>query len=306
MSDLERVQRGVPATLVVTFYGDETPIDADGDAVNVTVKRADGSTLSSGSALHQGSAGSGQYKYTVPAQSSLNILEVTWTGNFSGQPTSLVTEVEIVGGFLFTVSELRSYDTALANPDRFPLSMVLDRRIEVEDEFEDICGRAFVARFNREVIQQTPAFLWEGQRSYGQPFLELEKPELQAITKLTVDGTDQLDWVTQKLVTRDRDDPYVLNLYGDALAMAYAEEIEIEYEYGMWRTPPVLKDKAKKRARGLLVGQTSRIDERATIMSIPDFGTFNLATPGQRGSHTGIPDIDEALSRYMIGNGGIR
>jgi hypothetical protein len=55
----------------------------------------------------------------------------------------------------------------------------------------------------------------------------------------------------------------------------------------------------------MLVAGRSRIDERATLMQIPDFGTFNLATPGQRGSWTGIPDVDVVIDQYTLDGGGI-
>jgi hypothetical protein len=45
------------------------------------------------------------------------------------------------------------------------------------------------------------------------------------------------------------------------------------------------------------------MDERATTMLIPDVGTVNLATPGMRGSETGVPDIDVVLERFKIDGG---
>jgi hypothetical protein len=53
----------------------------------------------------------------------------------------------------------------------------------------------------------------------------------------------------------------------------------------------------------ILLGQASTIDERATTMILPDIGTVNLATPGLRGSQTGVPDIDVVLSRYTLDGG---
>jgi len=51
------------------------------------------------------------------------------------------------------------------------------------------------------------------------------------------------------------------------------------------------------------VSTAARIDERATVMNIPDFGNFQLATPGQRGSYTGIPEVDIVLDSYRLGWG---
>ncbi len=78
----------------------------------------------------------------------------------------------------------------------------------------------------------------------------------------------------------------------------YLPIIYIEYEYGTAQVPRMISEKAKKRAKGNLIGLASTIDPRATTMNIPDVGFVNLATPGQRGSQTGIPDIDVILERY--------
>jgi hypothetical protein len=78
--------------------------------------------------------------------------------------------------------------------------------------------------------------------------------------------------------------------------------VDMTYEYGMAVVPTPIKYKALKRAKMLLVGQSSTIDERALTMTLPDIGTVNLATPGVRGSETGVPDIDVVLSRYALGS----
>lgn len=289
--DIERVLRGTPATVTVTFYGGEAAQDADVD-VTVTVKNPDGTTYSTSTALHEGAAGSGQYKVNIPPQTNLTLFEVVWTGTFSGNPVTLTSYVEVVGGFYYTLSELRKYDPALANTTRFTTEALIEKRAEVEAEFEEICGRAFVPRFHREV------------RSIytGENYLRTEKPEVFNITKLTVDGADFTSWVTAGNIQRDPDDPHILHLFDDAVGLAWSDNVVLEYEYGLKRVPPLIKSVAKKRARGLLLGMNATIDERATVMAIPDFGTFNLATPGPK--YTGIPDIDAVLHRHMLGTSG--
>jgi hypothetical protein len=79
--------------------------------------------------------------------------------------------------------------------------------------------------------------------------------------------------------------------------------VTAEYEYGMTRVPLLIKQKALKRAKMFLVGANSTIDERALTMNLPDIGSINLATPGVRGSETGVPDIDVVLNRYNLDGG---
>lgn len=283
--DIERVVRNTPATLTVTFYTDETPNDADG-TVSVVIKRANGTTLTSGNAVHQGAAGSGKYAFNLAPQASLNNLTVDWSGTFSGAVATISNRVEIVGGHYFTIAELRGYDSALADSSKYSTAALADARLAVEVEFERVCHRAFVHRFFREPFQGD-----------GSHYVWLKYPEIKQVLSvndvavvddsdfLTYDGMYELRWLTDIFVN---DEPYI-----------------IEYEYGMDDVPVDIKRAALRRARGLLTGSRARIDERATVMQIPDFGTFQLSTPGQRGAMTGIPDIDVVLADYALGRGGV-
>jgi hypothetical protein len=139
--------------------------------------------------------------------------------------------------------------------------------------------------------------------------LWLEKPEFTKINALTVYSTDQLAWYTSGYLTRDKYSPRGVQVTQAAVGLFvyppiyYPSAIVIEYEYGMRYVPTPIKNKALKRAKSMLLGQKSTIDERATTMTLPDIGTVNLATPGVRGSQTGIPDIDVVLERYTIDGG---
>jgi hypothetical protein len=288
---MDRVLRNTAATITVTFYNGSTAVEADG-LVTVIAKKADGTTLFSTNATNE--AAVGVYSVIIPAQASLNILTLTWSGTFSGTVITIETVVEIVGGFYFTIGELRGYDSALSNTTRFPNQALIDARANVEAEFEDICSRAFVPRFYREtalVPDSDSNLIWT------------EKPEVFNITSLTVDGVDQIGWVTSNFIKRDKYSPRALRVTDAARATLYALDVTAEYEYGMTQVPLPIKQKALKRAKQLLLGQSSSIDERATTMLIPDVGTVNLATPGLRGAETGVPDIDVVLNRYKIDGG---
>ena len=289
----QRILRGSPVTLSVTFTGDETPIDPDGNAVTVTVKNLAGGTIASGSATR---TGAGTYTFNLAAQSALNVLTIEWVGTFSGSPATVTTSAEVVGGTYFTLYELRNYDPVLTNTTRYPSAKLAKARELVESKFEKTCGRAFVPRYAREVFAADGSRLY--WRHYGQPSREifLSNPEPLRPISLTVDGVDWSD----KVLTRDSDNLRVLRLpIGDYFS-PYSEVI-IEYEYGRDVVPTDVREAALKLSKYLLVADQSRIDERATAMTIPDFGTFAMATPGMRGSFTGIPEVDIVLSDYQIG-----
>jgi hypothetical protein len=287
---VERVLRNTAATITVTFYNGSTAVDADSDPT-VVAKKADGTTLFSTTATNEAPVGT--YSVVIPAQATLNVITLTWTGLFTGTPVVITSTVEIVGGFYFSIAELRAYDKALQDTNRFPTTALVDARMQVEAEFEDICGRAFVPRYYKEtgVSREDVDMLW------------LDMPEPITILKYTVDGADQIGWYNSGLIKRDKYAPRALVLTGEALASMYATNIDMEYEYGLKNVPTPIKYKALKRARQVLIGQNSTIDERALTMSLPEIGTVNLATPGVRGSETGVPDIDVVLSRYKLGSG---
>jgi hypothetical protein len=273
-----RIVRGSPATLSATFYVDETGTALD-DVPTVTVTRVGGSQVATGAAT---SAGGGTYTYTLPPQADLAVLSASWTGERDGQAVSVDTYAEVVGSEYFSISELRNSDSVLQNTTKYPTSKLISTRLAVESEFEGICGRSFVPRYAREVLYGD-----------GTGTLWLSNPEPLRVISCTVDGED---WSDREFNRPD----YNLRILtvNDA---RWHRKIVIEYEYGKPEVPVRIKEAAIKRAKYSLVSGQSRIDERATVMNIPEFGNFVLATPGVRGSYTGIPEVDVVLDDYVLG-----
>lgn len=296
---MDQVLRNTAATVTVTFYNGSSPVDADADPT-VVVKRADGTTLLSTTATNEPDPG--VYSVIIPAQSSLNILTLVWTGEFDGTEVSIESIVEIVGGFYFSIAELRNYDSALANTTKYPNTALIEARNLVESEFEDICERAFVPRFHREVTETNSGYYTLDSWSEG--YIELEKPEPIRVNALKVNNVDRLTWYSDGNIYKAKEDPHQLVFRSVAgQGIRGATKLELEYEYGMTQVPTPIKQKALKRAKMVLLGMNSTIDERASTMSLPDIGIINLVTPGQRGSETGIPDIDVVLDRYKLSGG---
>jgi len=299
---IDRVQRNTPATLQVSFYVDEALTDPDGNAATFTAVKADGTTHTATTAATRQSQG--KYSFNLPSQSALQNLTCTWAGTFSGAAVSIVTFVEIVGSFLFSVAEMRAYDAVLTDTSKYPYDTIISKRMQVEQEFESICKRAFVTRFDRETF--------EGD---GSTVLWVSNPDVTNVTKLTIDGVDYMSYVTAGSLRVDRYNSKLL-YWTDRSGLFFIEgaPIVIEYEYGMKPTPWDISEKAKKRARGFLTSKNTRIDERATVINA-DFGRINLATPGMDMGfgryvrsglgvwHTGVPDIDVVLERHRFKDG---
>lgn len=276
-----RIVRGSPATLSATFYVDETGTELD-DVPDVTVTRVGGSQVATGTAT---AAGGGTYTYTLPPQTALAVLSASWTGERDGQAVSVDTFAEVVGSEYFSISELRNSDSVLQNTSKYPTSKLISTRLAVESEFEGICGRSFVPRYAREVLYGS-----------GTGTLWLSYPEPLRMISCAV-GDD--DWSDKELTAADYNLRILTLPYGTAWPRG--SKIVIEYEYGKPEVPVRIKEAALKRAKYSLVSGQSRIDERATVMNIPEFGNFVLATPGVRGSYTGIPEVDVVLDDYVLG-----
>ena len=127
--------------------------DDDGAAVTIEdpqVAIADGS----GSALDfEGAptAAAGSLSFTVPAGvlTALDTYRVTWSGTVSGAPWEHHQEIELCGGYLFEISDLRAWDPSFADTVRYPAAVMRAARTAAEQRLEQACRVAFVPRARR-------------------------------------------------------------------------------------------------------------------------------------------------------------
>ncbi len=278
---MRRIVRGSPGMLTATFYLDDAPVDLDADPL-VSIRQPDGDPVVIDAPTVR--TDDGTYAYELVAQSGVMALSCEWTGLRGGMPVQTWTYAEIVGAEYFSLAELRKFDSVLQSTTKYPDAKLRAARLSVETEFEGICGRSFVPRYAQETLTGD-----------GSGRVWLSNPDPIRLISLSVDGEA---WVGASL-RRPTDNLRVLDL--DSGVFARGAPIAIEYEYGFREVPIRIKHAALKRAKYSLVADVSRIDERATTMNIPDFGNFVLATPGMRGSYTGIPEVDVVLADYAIG-----
>ncbi len=270
-ADFERILRGSPGRLSVTFYDDEDAVDVG--PVAVTATGPAGAVILSGVIAESDNAGT--YAVTLPAQDNLGRLEVTWTS----ATRTATTFAEIAGGFYFSLAAARASDASLSSPDKYPTARLKRGRVEVEDEFERMCGVAFVPRYARAVFT----------RNIGDRVDYLLRPAPRRILALTVDG------VPQEL-------PYLAGLrldpYGALSGIQKGGSLVLEYEHGFDAPPPDLRRAALTRLRYNLLSDHGGVPDRATGFTSAEGGTYTLATAGRAGYHTGIPEVDEVLDAY--------
>lgn len=289
---MQRILRGVAATLSVTLTdGDGTAAAASG-AVTVGVIRADGTVLvAAGTATANPSTG----VYTVgltPAQNAaLDLLTATWTDAGDGSVHTSLHEV--VGGFLFSVAEARDLEPTLADTSAYPTAKILQVRTEVEQECEAICDVAFVPRYRRARVDGT-----------GGVELLLPDHEIRTVRSVrTYADSDTYAALTSAQLAELLVFPDDRRIERPATAAFDLGRLNVvvEYEHGYDAPPPDLKRANVRHLRHRLNAGKSGIPDRANRLTTNQGVTYDLERPGP--FSTGIPDVDAVYQRYSKRSG---
>lgn len=124
----------------------------DGTVVDVGVVTYDltdfdDTAVASGTATKSGSGVNTEYKISVPNQTELGLLTLTWT-RASG--AKLVDHIEVVGGQLFTEAEARNFDSAtFADEDEYPDAEIAAERLRITDLLEEWTATSWIPRWRR-------------------------------------------------------------------------------------------------------------------------------------------------------------
>ncbi|MCK2214286.1 hypothetical protein MF672_010855 [Actinomadura sp. ATCC 31491] len=295
---LTRIARTRAATLRHVFEVDETPTDSAGP-VTVEVTDATGTQVAAGPAT---SAGMGVYTFALPAQTGLALLTVAWAATIDGADVVETDEVEIVGGFYFSLRQGRASDSALSDTTKYSTEDLIQARTEVEVECERITQRAFVPRYRRVLLDGTGTrdlLLPDGGDDLVAGVQLRGVRVLRSATMSPRAGQPYVPLTTAQLgalvVTRDgllrRGDG---NVWTEGIG-----NVLLEYEYGSDAPPEDLVRASLVRFRSRLNIHKSGIPDRATSYTAADGGTYRLTMPGA--AATGIPEVDAVYSRYSRG-----
>lgn len=292
---LIRVLKTSQVTISHTFYVDETPTDASG-TVAVTVARLDGTVVASGNAS-AGTAGDGKYEFVLPgsATAQLDALVVDWSGSIAGAIVTTRDYVEVVGGFLFGLAEARAVSSRLSDTTAFPQARLAAKRVEVEQDCERICGRAFVPRYARFLLNGT-----------GYSHLVTPDAELRAVRSVKVAdqaGGTFVDLTVSELAAVAPLDSGVLVRDDGGIWPAGRRNILVEYEHGFDFPPDPVRTAGIRHLRYLLEAERSGIPDRAVTWSTLETGAvYTIAQPNA--AAVGIPDVDAVYSRYAVAGAG--
>ena len=273
---LIRVLKTSKVTLSHTFTVDEMLTDAAG-AVTVTVKRLDGTDAGSGTASHDSL---GTYSFALTPAAVLDTWTVDWSGSVGGATVIARDVVEICGDFLFGLSEAR---TELSIPATVSTANLARRRIEVEQEAENICQVGFVPRFERRTFNGS-----------GTDMLGTHRRYVRAVRAVSVAG---VPWAAPDVAAVGVSDHGVLTRPSALIWPLGVSNIIVEYEYGMDMPPEEVRTAGKVRLRSVLGRAKSGVPDRALSFSVADGGVYRLSTPSRQ--RTGIPDVDGVYERYF-------
>lgn len=272
-----------PTTLTKTWYVDGTATDIG--TVTIGIDDADGTEIvATGTSVTDNADGT--YEYSLAAQDAVKRLTVTWT---SGSQ-NLVDELEIVGGWLFTESELRAYyKSDLTSATTYPDVNIAEARERIAEAFEEICGVSFVPRYRRQTIAGS-----------GTTVLPVDRPYVTSILSATIGTTTQ----TVADIAMDDHLPYVFHTTGTWTTATTADprNVTISYQHGHTAVPGDIKRAAMVLARQQLVKDVTGAGVPETASSWND-GTgqyVSFAANDQTGRWYGIPSVDTALRRYMM------
>lgn len=294
--------KGTGDTVAASFYDDGALVDPG--TVTVDIAFASGRTGITGRAATGTGAAARTVTLTPTELADLDILTLTWHTTIDAVAMAFDTAAEIVGASLFTIAEARAFDKAqLANPTKYPASAIAAARARIGASFAAYCGVEFVPRYRREVVDG--ASNYRPYAAYDQPFtwdnsasIELPGGPVRAVRSVETRAQGGAVWVAY-----DADELADVLVTGGGYLVRetggywpYGQRnVRVGYEAGYERPP----EDIKRAALILLIDQlvTKDISERA-LSQTTEFGTFRIATAGERNSYFGLPLVDSVLHLY--------
>lgn len=279
--------------------------DDDGVHANVkgpltlTIRDGAGASVYTGTpTLHSGHADSVIPVTTLPKLDAytFDYTAVTEPGD---KAVAWTDEIELVGGYLFEIAELRAQDRAFSDVAKFPTETLRAVRTAVEEVIEGprAAQIAFVPRARRVKLDGNSPDYTRGwlPMMYGQDYRTLLVPDY-AVRKIhsgSVNGNALTQTDIDEIGISDNQVWRSSGAQWPAWPFGH-QNVELHYEHGLDRAPGAIKRAALILAREYLI--KSDLPGRATATSIGD-QMFRLTIAGRDGL-TGIPDVDAAIKNH--------
>ena len=220
-----------------------------------------------------------QYDAGHAVLAALDTYTCTWTGMKLTAAKEWPSVIEVCGGYLFEIAEMRAFDSAFATSSTCTDAKMRAARTAAEQRLERACRVAFVPRARRLSL------IGDGTSA-----LRLPDNAVRTVVGLSVDETaftqDELDALDVRewgRVTRT-----------DGLTFESGDKIEIFYEHGEDYPDAPVVQAAMLLAREYLV--RSALSSRATVEAT-DVGFFRVSVAGPD-RPTGLPEVDAVITDF--------
>lgn len=272
---------------------DGTGEPADPGTVTVTVTRADGTVLATSAATSGTGTAARTYALTVAQMATLDRLMVTWV---SSGTTLATTEVDVTASPWFSNAELRAQEPSLAQTAAYPADVITTARLYVEAFFERVCHRRFVPGYDLRWV--------EGATSTS---LVLPHPEVRKVRSAALyndpAGTSVATLTLTELNAIPAAPSGVIARYATTWATRW---VKIGYEHGFTTPPPDVKRAAMRLTREILNEAKITSPDAAVSWNSTDLGwSAVFVTPGVRGAHTRLPQVNEVLDAWTFAEIGV-
>ena len=219
------------------------------------------------------------YEAAAALLPALDLYACTWTGTVAGAAKEWQTRLELCGGYLFEVADLRAFDDAFADPVKYPDARIRAKRTAAEQRLEKACHVAFVPRARRLLT------VGSGSSAIGLP-----DNAVRRVVSLAVDGA---------LMSADELTTLDVREWGrigrtDGLTFADGALVSVFYEHGQDFPDEPVAEAAKLLTREYLV--KSPLSSRATVEAT-DVGFFRVSVAGKE-RPTGIPEVDAVIADF--------
>lgn len=284
-----------------TYTLTSVPADFTNPTITGTlaVSLADGAGTVVATATPTQAAGVLTWSVPVASLPYLDSYTATYTATVNGAPAEWVDDIELVGGFHFSLAQLRAFDRAFTDTVKYPDALLEAVRVWVEDVIEGprAAQLAFVPRHSRVRLDGTAPDLTRGWSPlmYGGDYRGITVPDfaVRRVISVTIGGIPLSE---AELAALQVDDNQVWRPGGVQWpAWPYGHKnVVMHYEHGLDRAPGGIPRAALLLAREYLA--KSDLPGRATATSIGD-QMFRLTIAGRDGV-TGLPEVDAAISQW--------
>lgn len=278
-------------TVTFTVRNEDGTPTAPTGSVSVTVVDAYGTTVHTATATSGGSTGVYTYALHADVRGELGVYTVLFSYTVGGVAETAEVPIEVVGGLLFDIAEIRSTYPELSDAQRYTSAEIRAARDEATERLEEAAQVAFSTRRKVDTLSGD-----ETRR------LLLDDVKVSAVNAVSLyadqTGADPVDdeFDATQLADVEIDSEAGVLVRTNAVWPKGHQNVIVDYEYGYTATPAPVKRAAMRLAVEALV--PNALPPRALTQST-DVGDFRISVANpEAGRPTGDPEVDAVILMF--------